>query len=43
MISVAKLNSADIDVSELKAAGKRLLLATFHDILPGSSVADGEK
>ncbi len=43
LISVAAMAGCDFDYDELKKAEKKLLLAEFHDILPGTSVPDGEK
>ena len=43
MLLSAKLNGVCIDDSEMRKAEKKLLLATFHDILPGTCVPEGEK
>ena len=43
MIFSAMQTGFKTDMSELKQAEKKLLLATFHDILPGSCVHGGEK
>ena len=43
MLLAAKLNGVSIDDSEMRKAEKKLLLATFHDILPGTCVPEGEK
>lgn len=43
MLSVAVLNGYSPDFSDFKSAEKKLLLSTFHDILPGTCIADGEK
>lgn len=42
ILAVASLAGCKIDVKELDEAQKKLLLAEFHDILPGSCIADGE-
>lgn len=42
ILSVAALNGYKPDLSLLNTAQNKLLLAEFHDILPGSCVADGE-
>ena len=43
MLAIAKLNGIDIDASNMKEAEKKILFATFHDILPGTSVEEGER
>ena len=43
MLAVAKANGLDFDDTELKDAEKKLLLASFHDILPGTCIEEGEK
>lgn len=43
LLAAAKLNGVDTDDAELRKAEKRILLATFHDVLPGTSVPEGEK
>ncbi len=43
MLSIMAMNGGRVDFGELKTAEKRMLLATFHDILPGSCVEDGER
>ena len=43
MLLSASLNGVSIDDSDMRLAEKKLLLASFHDILPGTSVPDGEK
>lgn len=43
MISAAILNGFRPDMRDFKEAEKKLLLATFHDILPGTCIADGER
>ena len=43
MLAVAKLAGLNVNFNELKEAEKKLLLTSFHDILPGSCVEDGEK
>ena len=43
MLSIAKLAGYDIDTSDMKVAEKKMLLAMFHDILPGTSIPEGEQ
>ena len=43
MLSVAMLAGMKVDLRDLKEAEKKLLLASFHDILPGTCIEDGEK
>ena len=43
MLAMASLNGYDFDISAMKDAEKKILLATFHDILPGSCTENGEK
>lgn len=43
MLAVAKLNGLSFDLTDLKTAEKKILFATFHDILPGTCVEEGEK
>ena len=43
MLAAAKLNGINFDLTDLKAAEKKILLATFHDILPGTCVEEGER
>lgn len=43
MLSVMALGGGRVDFNELEVAQKRMLLATFHDILPGSSVEEAER
>ena len=42
MLAAAALAGMKVDYTEMKKAEKRLLLATFHDILPGSCIKDAE-
>lgn len=42
MLAVAALSGLSVDRAELYEAEKALLLAEFHDILPGTCVEDGE-
>ncbi|MBQ2714618.1 MAG: hypothetical protein IJF76_03200 [Clostridia bacterium] len=42
MLAMAHLAGYNPDLTALYKAQKKLLLAEFHDILPGSCVADGE-
>ena len=42
LLSLAILAGYKTELSDLEKAQKKLLLAEFHDILPGSCVADGE-
>lgn len=42
MLAAAHLAGLKVDCTDLKAAEKRLLLTTFHDILPGTAVEEGE-
>lgn len=42
MTAVARLAGCTADLSSLKDAEKKLLLAQFHDILPGTSAVEGE-
>ena len=42
MLAVASLAGYKPDLTALHDAQKKLLLAEFHDILPGSCIADGE-
>lgn len=43
MLSAAMLAGLRPDLRDLKEAEKKLLLASFHDILPGTCIEDGEK
>lgn len=43
MLSTASLNGLSFDTNDLKTAEKKILFATFHDILPGTCVEEGEK
>lgn len=43
MLCIAKFSGYDREFSEMDLAEKKLLLAQFHDILPGTVIADGEK
>lgn len=43
MLAVAMLSGYKTDLTALYDAQKRLLLAEFHDILPGTCVEDGER
>ncbi len=43
MLAIAKLNGMIIENDILKEPEKKLLLASFHDILPGTCVEEGEK
>ena len=43
MLAMASINGYAIDDSAMKDAEKKLLLATFHDILPGSCTENGER
>ncbi len=43
MLSSLSLTGVDLDRGEFESAEKKLLLASFHDILPGSCVDEGEK
>ena len=43
MLAVASLNGISFDTSDMKTAEKKILFATFHDILPGTSVEEGER
>lgn len=43
MLAVAMLSGYKTDLTEFYKAQKSLLLAEFHDILPGSCISDGEK
>lgn len=43
MLSSAKLQGFKPELSELEKAEKKLLLAQFHDILPGTCIEDGER
>ena len=43
MLLAANLNGVCIDDSQMRQAEKKMLLATFHDILPGTCVPEGEK
>ncbi len=43
ILSVAKLAGYKPDLANWLYAEKKLLLAEFHDILPGTTVADGEQ
>ncbi len=43
MLSAAMLAGLKPDLRDLKEAEKKLLLASFHDILPGTCIEDGEK
>ena len=43
MLSAAILKGLNADLCGLKDAEKKLLLASFHDILPGTCIEEGEK
>lgn len=43
MLAAARLRGMNLDFAPLKDAEKRLLLASFHDILPGTCVEEGER
>ncbi|MBQ8395279.1 MAG: hypothetical protein IJX49_06875 [Clostridia bacterium] len=43
MLAAASLNGISFDTSDMKTAEKKILFATFHDILPGTSVEEGER
>ncbi|MCQ2474806.1 MAG: alpha-mannosidase [Clostridia bacterium] len=43
LMSAAAMTGCEFDYDEMRKAQKKLLLAEFHDILPGTSVPDGEK
>ena len=43
MLAAAKLAGFAPDLSELEKAQKKLLLAQFHDILPGTCIEEGER
>ncbi len=43
LLSVAFLSGYKTDLTDLKKAQKKLLRAEFHDILPGTCIADGEE
>ena len=43
MLAVAEASGMSVDYAPLREAEKRLLLSTFHDILPGSCVEDAER
>ncbi|MBQ8230222.1 MAG: hypothetical protein IJZ32_05975 [Clostridia bacterium] len=43
MLSAARLARLKPDLRDLEEAQKKLLLASFHDILPGTCIEDGEK
>ncbi len=43
MLSVAKMAGYTPDLADWSVAEKKLLLAQFHDILPGTSIPEGEQ
>ncbi|MBR2337629.1 MAG: hypothetical protein IKA61_06770 [Clostridia bacterium] len=43
MIALASLNGYDVDLNAMKEAEKNMLLATFHDVLPGTCTENGER
>ena len=43
MLSMARLAGFDVNTAMMDDAEKKMLLTTFHDILPGSCVEEGEK
>ncbi len=43
MLAAASLNGLSFDMEDLKTAEKKILFATFHDILPGTCVEEGER
>ena len=43
MLAVANLNGMSFDISDMKTAEKKILFSTFHDILPGTCVEEGER
>ncbi|MBE7068339.1 MAG: hypothetical protein E7381_03460 [Clostridiales bacterium] len=43
MLASAKLAGFNPDLSELENAEKKMLLAQFHDILPGTCIEEGER
>lgn len=43
LLSVASLSGMRVDYAPMREAEKRLLLATFHDTLPGTIIEEAEK
>lgn len=43
MLAVCSLLGYKVDLTELEKAQKSLMLAQFHDVLPGTCIEDGEK
>ena len=43
MLAIASQSGMKVDYTAFREAEKRLLLSTFHDILPGSCVEDAER
>ncbi len=43
MLALASAAGMEVDYTAFREAEKRLLLATFHDILPGSCIEDAER
>lgn len=43
ILAIAEASGMEVDYAPLREAEKRLLLSTFHDILPGSCVEDAER
>ena len=43
MLAIASMNGIDFDTKAMKDAEKKLLLATFHDVLPGTCTEHGER
>lgn len=43
MLAVAKLNGISIDSKDMRDAEKKILFSTFHDILPGTTIEEGER
>ena len=43
MLVLAEMAGLKVDYTQLKIAEKKLLLAEFHDILPGTVIDDGEQ
>ena len=43
MLAVAKLNGISFDTADMKSAEKKILFTTFHDVLPGTVVEEGER
>ena len=43
MLAAAALNGFEVDSSAMRGAEKNMLLATFHDVLPGTCTENGER